>query len=34
VNVTTPIERMVRQRQESIAGGMKAALTTFLGEGL
>jgi len=25
---------MVRQRQESIAGEIKAALTTFLGEGL
>ncbi|MEW6339583.1 MAG: IclR family transcriptional regulator C-terminal domain-containing protein [Paraburkholderia sp.] len=34
VSVAAPIERMVRQRQESIAGEIKAALTTFLGEGL
>lgn len=34
VSVAAPIERMVRQRQESIAGEIKSALKTFLGEGL
>lgn len=34
VSVAAPIERMVRQRQESIAGGIKTALTPLLVEGL